>query len=38
MGSVGIALGGGKAFAAPAWLIMAVVVLAFIGAKKLIKK
>lgn len=38
MGNVGIALGSGKAFAAPAWLVMAVAVLAYIGLKSLIKK
>lgn len=37
MGNVGIALGGGRAFAAPAWLMLIVIVLAIVGARKLTK-
>ena len=38
MGNVGIALGGGKAFSAPAWFVLLIIGLAFIGIKHMIKK
>ena len=38
MGNVGIALGGGKAFSAPAWFILLIIYLAVIGIKYAIKK
>lgn len=38
MDNVGIALGGGKAFSAPAWFILVLIVLAVIGIKHVIKK
>ncbi|WP_268794478.1 hypothetical protein [Paenibacillus sp. DMB20] len=38
MGNVGIALGGGKAFSAPAWFILVLICLAIIGINHVIKK
>ncbi|MHA2854209.1 hypothetical protein ACXZ7E_09480 [Paenibacillus lautus] len=38
MGNVGIALGGGKAFSAPAWFILILIGLAVIGINHVIKK
>ncbi|WP_276614194.1 hypothetical protein [Paenibacillus favisporus] len=38
MGNVGIALGGGKAFSAPAWFILLIIGLAVFGINRLIKK
>jgi hypothetical protein len=38
MGNVGIALGGGKAFSAPAWFILLIIYFAVIGINRLIKK
>lgn len=38
MGNVGIALGGGKAFSAPAWFILVLIGLAVIGINQVIKK
>ncbi|WP_281367035.1 hypothetical protein [Paenibacillus phytorum] len=38
MGNVEIALGGGKAFSAPAWFILVIIGFAVIGAKHLMKK
>ncbi|MFC3745722.1 hypothetical protein [Paenibacillus sp. GCM10012306] len=38
MGNVGIALGGGKAFSAPAWFILVLISLAVIGINHLIKR
>lgn len=38
MGNVGIALGSGKAFSAPAWFILLIIYFAVIGINCLIKK
>lgn len=38
MGNVGIALGGGKAFSAPAWFILVIIGLAVIGLNYVIKR
>ena len=38
MGNLGIALGSGKAFSAPAWFILLIISLAFIGFNHVIKK
>jgi hypothetical protein len=38
MGNVGIALGDGKAFSAPAWFVLLIIYFAVIGISRLIKK
>ncbi|MDQ0192528.1 hypothetical protein [Paenibacillus wynnii] len=38
MGNIGIALGGGKAFSAPAWFILLILVFAVIGINRFINK
>ncbi|SDD44916.1 hypothetical protein SAMN02799630_03409 [Paenibacillus sp. UNCCL117] len=38
MGNVGIALGGGKAFSAPAWFILVIIGLAVIGINHVIQR
>jgi hypothetical protein len=38
MGNVGIALGGGKAFSAPAWFILLIIGFAAIGINRVYKK
>ncbi|WP_274520913.1 hypothetical protein [Paenibacillus alvei] len=38
MGNVGIAIGGGKAFYAPAWFILVIIGFAVIGLNHVIKR
>ena len=38
MDNVGIALGGGKAFSAPAWFILVIIGFAIIGINHVVKK
>lgn len=38
MGNIGIALGGGKAFSAPAWFVLLIIVLSIIAISHMLKK
>lgn len=38
MGNIGIAFGGGRAFSAPAWFVLLIIVLIIVGLNHIINK